>query len=499
MNDQPETIRPAGDSTATCSFCDKSSADVKLLIAGHGAQICDDCVRSCAGVVASKSAGERFRLTRELLQHHFSGLPPESIASSSRHFPARMRADLQRALAASCLSRATRLVGVHCEHQHEELKFSVLLQQGENAKSIAPLQYEDIDIGDSDPIKCLVNALVLFRDGDTPVAVLIAPHQDYLERVRAMNIEIAVPIGADGAAITQALFARLGDAIRAAQSYRGKVLSLEHRSRYSGAASGITVHKLRTVTREQVILPRAKLDQLDHNIVHFAEMRDELRALGMSTKKGLLFYGPPGTGKTHTVQYLAACLPNHTTLLVTAEQVGLLPEYFQLARLLQPAILVIEDVDLIARDRTTMGSACEEVMLNTLLNEMDGLREDADIFFILTTNRPEMLEAALAARPGRIDQALEFPLPDAPSRVKLVRLYAGSLSVSEHLADDIVRRTDGVSASFIKELMRRIAQSSLRSGANGDISIAHVDAALEEMLFTGGVLNVKLLGGRSAG
>ncbi len=83
--------------------------------------------------------------------------------------------------------------------------------------------------------------------------------------------------------------------------------------------------------------------------------------------------------------------------------------------------------------------------------------------------------------------------------MKLVRLYAGSLSVSEHLADDIVRRTDGVSASFIKELMRRIAQSSLRSGANGDVSIAHVHAALEEMLFTGGVLNFKLLGGRSAG
>jgi ATP-dependent 26S proteasome regulatory subunit len=109
------------------------------------------------------------------------------------------------------------------------------------------------------------------------------------------------------------------------------------------------------------------------------------------------------------------------------------------------------------------------------------------------------LARALRVPPGGIDQALEFPLPDAPSRAKLVRLYAGSLSVSEHLADDIVRRTDGVSASFIKELMRRIAQSSLRSGANGDISIAHVDAALEEMLFTGGVLNVKLLGGRSAG
>jgi ATP-dependent 26S proteasome regulatory subunit len=132
----------------------------------------------------------------------------------------------------------------------------------------------------------------------------------------------------------------------------------------------------------------------------------------MATKKGLLFYGPPGTGKTHTIHYLASQLPGHTTLLITAEQVGLIDDYFQLARFLQPTMLVIEDVDLIARAREHMRSACEESLLNRLLNEMDGLREDAAILFVLTTNRPDQLEAALASRPGRIDQAIEFPLPN---------------------------------------------------------------------------------------
>ena len=102
--------------------------------------------------------------------------------------------------------------------------------------------------------------------------------------------------------------------------------------------------------------------------------------------------------------------------MITAEQVGLLGEYMTLARLLQPSVVVIEDVDLIARDRTTMDSPCEEVLLNKLLNEMDGLRPDADILFVLTTNRPEALEAALASRPGRVDQAIEFPLPDEEGR-----------------------------------------------------------------------------------
>jgi len=81
----------------------------------------------------------------------------------------------------------------------------------------------------------------------------------------------------------------------------------------------------------------------------------------------------------------------------------LLGEYFSLARFLQPSIMVIEDVDLIARERTHMHGPYEEALLNKLLNEMDGLREDAEVLFILTTNRPDQIEPALVSRPGRID------------------------------------------------------------------------------------------------
>jgi ATP-dependent 26S proteasome regulatory subunit len=129
---------------------------------------------------------------------------------------------------------------------------------------------------------------------------------------------------------------------------------------------------------------------------------------------------------------------------------------------------------------------------------MDGLREDADTFFILTTNRPETLEAALAQRPGRIDQAIEFPLPDKTGRERLVDLYAGKLTVPARLREKIVKQTEGVSASFIKELMRRTAQYSLESGKGKALAMTHVNAALEEMLFVGGALNAKLLGGSAS-
>ena len=203
-------------------------------------------------------------------------------------------------------------------------------------------------------------------------------------------------------------------------------------------------------------------------MIRFVGLRPRLTGLGLATKKGLLFYGPPGTGKTHTIHYLAGALPGHTTLLITAEQVGLLDEYMTLARLLQPSVVVIEDVDLIARDRTTMDSPCEEVLLNKLLNEMDGLRPDAEILFVLTTNRPEALEAALASRPGRVDQAIEFPLPDEEGRTKLVRLYArGMERAARRSCRATVKRTEGVGASFIKELMRRSVQFHLERDGSG--------------------------------
>jgi len=92
-----------------------------------------------------------------------------------------------------------------------------------------------------------------------------------------------------------------------------------------------------------------------------------------------------------------------------------------LARRLQPAVVVIEDVDLVAEDRSFSDAS---PLLFALLDAMDGLAPDADVSFVLTTNRAEVLEQALAARPGRVDLAVEIPLPDATGRERLLRLCA---------------------------------------------------------------------------
>ena len=357
----------------------------------------------------------------DLIEAHFRPVPVSTLIISERQFPHRVRADLQRAI--DRLFKEDTMIyhfcGVRTDYAHEEIGFSSMLIPYSRVMSV-PAQYEEIDIGEEQPVCCLKFGLWLLQKGNVRFAVLFTPAIQ-CGVPSGMRFEVATANTPESTSITQQFFKQLEESVLQAGSYRGKILSLEMKQSYYGMSSGISVHKLRTVEREQVILPRKTLELLERNVVTFVRQRPRLRELKQATKKGLLFYGNPGTGKTHTIHYLAKSLAGHTTLLIAAEQVALLEEYMVLARLLQPTIVVIEDVDLIARDRTQMGSPYEEVLLNKLLNEMDGLKENADILFILTTNRPEALEAALASRPGRIDQAIEFPLPDEEGREKLVR------------------------------------------------------------------------------
>ena len=78
-----------------------------------------------------------------------------------------------------------------------------------------------------------------------------------------------------------------------------------------------------------------------------------------------------------------------------------------MARALQPSIVVLEDCDLIAEDRS-FGHGPQPLLFE-VLDAMDGLASDADVAFVLTTNRVDMLERALAQRPGRVDLAVEIP------------------------------------------------------------------------------------------
>jgi len=182
----------------------------------------------------------------------------------------------------------------------------------------------------------------------------------------------------------------------------------------------------------------------------------------------------------------------------------------------EPAVVVVEDVDLIAEERLPVinmrraGMAGFSVprggqnpLLFQLLNEMDGLGEDIDVTFLLTTNRADLLEAALAARPGRVDHAAELPLPDAGARRRLIRLYTGRLVLDLVDTETVITRTEGVTASFLKELLRKAALYAAEDESADDsqdvrplrVTDAHMTAALDRLLDTRNQLTQVLLGG----
>jgi tetratricopeptide (TPR) repeat protein len=431
-------------------------------------------------------------LIAPLVREHHNEAPLAKLNVTVRRWPWRAGADMQRAFdrleEAGFRVRAFHATE-YCGIPVQEFTQVYKLDRRDPVLAVPP-KYLEIDIGEKEPVRALRDGLWLLEARGTPLTVLLTP-DDY----GMLKIQVAAVKGPKALKATHDLFHHIEATVQRSECYRGKVLSLDEKEMYSGEGLGILVHKLKKVRREQVILPPRAVDLLDRNVMGFVAQRPRLAALGQATKKGLLFYGPPGTGKTHTIHYLTNAMPGHTTFLIAAEQVCQLTDYLTLARLLQPSIVVIEDVDLIARDRNDMRGPGEETLLNKLLNEMDGLQPDAEVLFILTTNRPEALEEALAARPGRIDQAIEFPLPDAEGRAKLVRLYARGVKVPDGIVELAVERTDRVSASFIKELMRRAIQFALmRSKGKPRIVEQDIESALEEMLVTGGSLNRKLLG-----
>jgi hypothetical protein len=425
------------------------------------------------------------------LHEHFQGTEIGDIVTAARQFPIISRVDIQMALDQIFENRpASKLHGILSPMMgHQPVTLALLFSAGPFPIDIGPLQHEEIDVGDAVPVRCLQNGLWLSEHDSVPFALLLALNH------RGVYVEIGIPKGEEGGKFSQEFFRDLEVRVGTCRTYRGRVISLEGAQNFAGHGGAVKVHRLRVVPREDVILPERTLRLLDRNISGFVAARERIKALHFTAKKGLLFYGPPGTGKTHTIHYLASQLPGHTTLLVTAEQVGAIGAYFRLARFLQPAIMVIEDVDLIAREREQMHNPVQEVLLNKLLNEMDGLREDADVIFILTTNRPDHLEPALASRPGRIDQAIEFPLPDEEGRRKLVKLYSKGLEVPPAMMDLLVRRTERATPAFIKELMRRAAQFQIELDTDNVLHESSVNGAIEEMLFAGGKLNLKLLGG----
>jgi ATP-dependent 26S proteasome regulatory subunit len=257
----------------------------------------------------------------------------------------------------------------------------------------------------------------------------------------------------------------------------------------------IHYHALPAIRREEVILPETLMQRIERHTLSFSKHAERLREAGRHLKRGILLYGPPGTGKTLTAMYLVAQMPGRTVVLLTGAGMKSIEAACRLARLLEPATVILEDVDLIGteRDNQEVGA---NALLFELLNQMDGLADDVDVLFVLTTNRPDVLEPALASRPGRVDQAIEVPPPDADCRRRLFELYSRGMRVEVADWDRLIERTAGVSGAFIRELLRKAAVYAAEEDGAAPLVVRdqHLEEGLTELVVAGGPLTKSLLG-----
>ena len=364
------------------------------------------------------------------------------------------------------------------------------LQQLVAGEALPPLRLTapalaDLPNGPESTLGCLRLALLLVTDRSGRYIVMIKGPS---EHEPGLEIEVAgLPVG-----LAQRLLAEL-DQLRADLNvYRGHLLdvSLDQMGRAILTFTGPP-----GVTRDDVVLPATVLARVERHALGVAGHRQALLAAGQHLKRGLLLYGPPGTGKTHTTRYLMGEMTGYTRLVLTGRSLVAVGAITDLARALLPAVVVLEDVDLVAEERS-LGPASSPVLFD-LLDAMDGAAPDADLLFLLTTNRADLLEPALAARPGRVDVAVEIALPDAPARERLMSLYGQDvpLALTPEDVNVAIERTDGTTASFLKELIRRSVLESLHENpALTAVTGTHLTRALDDLLDAAQAVTRTLLG-----
>ena len=209
-------------------------------------------------------------------------------------------------------------------------------------------------------------------------------------------------------------------------------------------------------------------------VISYIDKKEIFEQVGAEMPKGILLEGPPGTGKTLLAKAIATETDSNFISISGSEFIELyvgvgasrVRELFETARKNRPAIIFIDEIDAVGKQRSSgvnMGNDEKDQTLNQLLYEMDGFNDNTDIIILAATNRRDILDQALL-RPGRFDRIIRIPLPDKYSREKILDYYIKKKTTEGNInITTLAELTDGFSGAQLKNLINEAAILTARN------------------------------------
>ena len=243
-------------------------------------------------------------------------------------------------------------------------------------------------------------------------------------------------------------------------------------SQFGKARARTLAESGRTVTFDDVAGADEEKEELAE-VVDFLRQPAQYTQLGARIPKGVLLVGPPGTGKTLLAravageagcQYLSISGSDFVELYVGVGA-SRVRDLFEQAKKNSPAIVFIDEIDAVGRQRGTgLGGGHDEreQTLNQLLVEMDGFASNEGVIVLAATNRADILDPALL-RPGRFDRQIYVGLPDIKGREEILRVHARNKPLAEDVdLHTVAQATVGFTGADLENLLNEAALLSAR-------------------------------------
>lgn len=247
--------------------------------------------------------------------------------------------------------------------------------------------------------------------------------------------------------------------------------------------------------------PKTKFSDVkgeDEAVAELEEIKDMLlnpdkyRKAGAKIPKGILLYGPPGTGKTLLARAVAgeanapffSASGSEFIEMIVGVGASRVRDLFDQAKKSTPAIIFIDEIDAIGKQRGSSGFGGHderEQTLNQLLVEMDGFDTNVNVILIAATNRPDTLDKALL-RPGRFDRQVQVDLPDSDGRKAILEVHSTDKKFAEGVDfKHIAKRTPGYSGADLENVLNEAALLAARRDSEV-ISMDDVDEAVDRVM-----------------